>query len=152
MVTRLFYTLKVLLTCKPGMPLKVLSLDCCSCDVTDAGLANLRRVPLENLNLRGGRQFTESGVQSLIIGKPLKSLDLSWCSRITEGISLTLMDLPLVNLFVSGQHPSLSGAGFSLAALDGLILSVPSIKEVLVFSASAEPTRLFGQASTGFLE
>lgn len=103
-----------------GLPLKRLNLCCSAGEVTDAGLAELREAPLEDIDLSYCERVSDEGVCALISGKPLTKLVLYGCGKVTEGILPTLLGLPLVKL-------SLTEGQFSETGLALLKDAFPSI-------------------------
>lgn len=108
------------------MALTSLDFSYCS-QVTNVGLAELRKMPLEVLYLEACHRVTDEGVRSLVEGKQLKTLNLVGCWGLTEGILPDLASLPLVKL-------SLSQKTFSDAGLEVLRRAVPTIKELYLRS------------------
>lgn len=104
-----------------GLPLKRLSLSYCH-KVTNAGLFEIRGAPLEDLYLLRCELISDEGVSALIAGKPLSKLELHGC-RITKAIVPILFGLPLVKLTLPAWH-------FSTYARAELKQAFPSIREL----------------------
>ncbi len=68
--------------------------------ITDAGLAHLVTLPLNNLNLSFCVQITDAGLGHLVT-LPLNNLNLSFCVQITDAGLAHLVALPLNNLNLS---------------------------------------------------
>lgn len=88
--------------------------------ITNLGLAGILYAPLEELELCGCEKVSDTGLRSVIFGKPLRRLDLSHCTRLTEGVFSTLKSLPLEVLCLS-KYPIFDAA---LKAFEGSLCSI----------------------------
>eukprot|EP00808_Paulinella_micropora_P020906 g5143.t1 len=83
-----------------SLPLEQLDLEFCS-HITDAGIAHLAALPLRTLSLSACSQVTDAGLAHLT-ALPLQNLNLSHCGEVT-GVGLAhLAALPLHNLNLRG--------------------------------------------------
>lgn len=100
-----------------------LNLSGCGSWITDAHLARIKGLPLQDLDLSySGRQITNGGIHHMA-AMPLTTLNLIGCTKIDDRAMSALKQMPLVTLYLTAEQ-------FSLGAVERLLLAVPSIKEL----------------------